>query len=168
LVCKPEHVPTGIDGVTVLPLNNDNMSAWRTYLAKEKTNLVRHIFCTVGQTLSPGANYPKALDLFNGAFDFVVVDEAGQVLEINGNHLGKFAAQLLLAGDVAQIPAFAHLPDEHHTLMRAGATTVTPAFLNMQRRMNEGLGAVASCLSYNGKVGDALAAIPSAKSLHFF
>ena len=99
-----------------------NLSRWQKVFSKK--NQVLNIFCTMGQTLNAPGHYQKPLDLFDSAFNFLVVDEAGQVLEGNGQHLGKYASQILLAGDVAQLPAYCYLPDEHHALMRAAATSM--------------------------------------------
>ena len=168
LVCRPESLPSDITGVKVLQLNGDlaNLIEWRRLFSKEQPIL--NVFCTIGQTLNPPAHFERPLDHFNGAFNFTVVDEAGQVLEIYGQHLPKYASQLLLCGDVAQLPGHSYLHDEHFPLMRAASTSITPVFLNAQYRQNEGLAKFNSCLSYNGMVHDAVNYIlPKATSLQF-
>jgi len=163
LVCKADQCPSGIDNVDILELDPSNLSRWQEVFSK-KTRVL-NIFCTIGQTLNAPGHYQKPLDLFDSAFNFLVVDEAGQVLEGNGQHLGKYASQIFLAGDVAQLPAYCYLPDEHHALMRAAATSVRPILLTDQHRQNQGLSTFNSFLSYRGLVQDAINAIPVSTSL---
>ena len=112
------------------------------------------MFCGIGKTMRSLQGYSCVTSLWVKFFHALLIDEAGQVLEGFGLHLALFAKQIMLFGDLAQLPAFTFLPDEHRTLMRGAMTTFEPVLLTDQFRAVAGLSTFCSCLSYGGKVVD--------------